>query len=847
LIECGKKGIEGVKVSNDAHWLSYLQREGVSSSLILVDLSTKKEKVLANWQQRVLSDRLSNYAFSADSKKIIIGFGGKIHIVYVETGKDEIVPFKAEVKFDMGKPNEAEFKVLQDSLQVKYIRSAEGSPDGKHLVFSALNKIYIMDLPNGKPRLLVNQPFSQFHPSWSPDGKYITYVSWSDKEFGQVWKVGLSGNGLTQVTQDAGFYHYPCWSPDGGSIAVNQASSVIEGTPMLVTRDCGYTIGKLLSVNLEDRKVKVIADSISVINKVAYSADGALFIYKPDIRTSGEKCLISVNKKMEKKTLAVATDSYEELRFRQIVLSPDGKYIVFTNEENLHLVPVAPTGMPTVLGDKTKKLPVIRFARGGFDPHWEHGGKVLNWSFANQYFEIDRDKIVAAAIKAAEEREKKGLTAPQILDVDIAPDKTITIYLKVPQKTGKGLLALKNIRIISMKGAQIIEKGTVLIKDGKFVAVDKVEDVNIPGEAKVMDMTGKTIMPGLIDLHDHLYPPSEIFPQQDWSFMAGLAYGTTTAREPSGGHDAFGYQELVATGQKIGPRFYNVGHSVREVLYPNIINIQEARIIVQNRARMGAVAVKQYTQPTRLKRQLLLLASEEAGLNMTNEVQQDMPGFISHLKDGTSGIEHNPLWGEAYNDVIQLVARSGIYLTSTLQVAYGTQLAKNQFMGRFEKPDNKIYRFYPQAQIKYRQEELEKLKIYAEAQEELSPFTNQSKVVAAIRKAGGRVTMGSHGEDPGLGAHFETWALQMGGLSNLEALQASTIMAAGALGMQKDLGSIEPGKIADLIILNKNPLDNIRNTIEIQSVMKDGVLYDGNTLDEIWPVKKKFKFYKTNY
>jgi imidazolonepropionase-like amidohydrolase len=85
----------------------------------------------------------------------------------------------------------------------------------------------------------------------------------------------------------------------------------------------------------------------------------------------------------------------------------------------------------------------------------------------------------------------------------------------------------------------------------------------------------------------------------------------------------------------------------------------------------------------------------------------------------------------------------------------------------------------------------------------------------------------------------------MGGLSNLEALQASTIMAAGALGMQKDLGSIEPGKIADLIILNKNPLDNIRNTIEIQSVMKDGVLYDGNTLDELWPMKKKFKYTKS--
>jgi len=118
-------------------------------------------------------------------------------------------------------------------------------------------------------------------------------------------------------------------------------------------------------------------------------------------------------------------------------------------------------------------------------------------------------------------------------------------------------------------------------------------------------------------------------------------------------------------------------------------------------------------------------------------------------------------------------------------------------------------------------------------------FVDVSKVEAAIRQHGGHVTMGSHGNSKGIGAHWVTWALQMGGLSNMEALQAATIMGAEGLGMQQDLGSIEPRKVADLLILDKNPLHDLNNTLSIQFVIKDGELFDGNTLTAIWPVKKK--------
>ncbi|ACU04012.1 amidohydrolase family protein [Pedobacter heparinus] len=843
------KAAKRIKVSQDCNWLSYLMTEGVWCSLRLVDLSSKKERVLARWEQHVpgIGNSLPNYNFSGDSKKILIGYGGKIHMIEIRTGKDEIIPFTANVKVDMGKPNTATFKVSQDSLQVKYMRSACASPEGRQLVFSALNRIYIMDLPGGKPRILVKQPFSQFQPAWSADGQWITFVSWSDAEFGQVWKVDKNGDSLTQISHKAGVYHYPNWSPDGKSIAVTKGRKVWQGKPMLGDRD-GPGIGQLITLELQNGNQKVIADSVPLSNRTTFSANGEGLIYAPSRVGKSGVFPFLVSKDQEGKVNVLATARYEgigsELFLRQIIQSPDGRYFVYLNEENLHLVPVDPSGAPTILYDTEKKNPVIRFAKGGFDPHWEKGGEVLSWSFANQYFRIDPDMIVAAAIAAAGQRKKMGLAESGILDVEIVPDESIDINLKVAQQVANGMLALKNARIITARENEVIENGTILIRDGRFVAAGKNAEVNIPPGTKVMDMLGKTIMPGLIDLHDHLRPPAEVFPQQPWSFFAGLAYGVTTAREPSGSHDSFGYEELLKTGQMTGPRFFNVGYAVREDRYPNMNDLNEAYIIAQNRKRMGAIAVKQYAQPTRLKRQLLLLACEQAGLNMTNEVEKDMRGFIGHIKDSTFGIEHNPLWGEVYNDVIQLIAKSGVYLTPTLQVAYGTELGRNHFLEKYAQPDAKMKRFYPEEEIKRRQEELKKLKIYAEAHQELPSFVNQSKVDAAIRHAGGRVTMGSHGNDPALGAHFEIWALQMGGLTNLEAIQAATIMAAGGLGMQEDLGSIEPGKIADLIILNKNPLDNIRNTMEIQSVMKDGVLYDGNTLDEIWPKAKKFQTIK---
>ncbi|HEX7875963.1 MAG TPA: amidohydrolase family protein, partial [Sphingobium sp.] len=109
---------------------------------------------------------------------------------------------------------------------------------------------------------------------------------------------------------------------------------------------------------------------------------------------------------------------------------------------------------------------------------------------------------------------------------------------------------------------------------------------------------------------------------------------------------------------------------------------------------------------------------------------------------------------------------------------------------------------------------------------------------ARFARMGGLLGLGAHGEVPGLGTHWEMQAYAMGGMTPLEVLRSATIDGARAIGRDADFGSLEPGKYADLVILDRNPLDGIANTLSIRQVMKNGRLYESDTLDEIWPRKR---------
>jgi len=236
----------------------------------------------------------------------------------------------------------------------------------------------------------------------------------------------------------------------------------------------------------------------------------------------------------------------------------------------------------------------------------------------------------------------------------------------------------------------------------------------------------------------------------------------------------------------------------------------------------------------RKQRQWVIMAAKELGLMPTIEGGLDFKMNQTVQLDGYPGSEHAFPIMPLYNDAVQLAAQSGITYTPTLLVSYGGPFSENYFYERFDIHDNaKMRRFLPHEEIDQRAERRPWFR------ENQYVFPRIAASAAAMLRAGGNIGMGCHGQLDGLGCHWELWAMAAGGMTPREVLRVATMDGAYGIGMDKDLGSLEPGKLADLIVLDANPLDDIHNTEKIRYVMKNGRLYEGDTLNEVWPRKKQ--------
>ena len=400
----------------------------------------------------------------------------------------------------------------------------------------------------------------------------------------------------------------------------------------------------------------------------------------------------------------------------------------------------------------------------------------------------------------------------------------------------KGVVLLKNARIITMKGDEVIEKGDLLIVNNRIKEVGKAGTLAVPSDAKVIDCEGKTVIPGFVDVHAHMWPYWGLHKGQVWIYAVNLAYGVTTTRDPqTATTDVLTYGDMVDAGQMIGPRIYSTGPGVGFWMY-NLKDLDHTRKILKQYSKYyNTKTIKMYLTGNRQMREWIIMAAKEQNLMPTTEGGLDYKLNMTNLLDGYPGHEHSLPISPLYKDVTKTIADAKMCVTPTLLVAYGGPWAENYYY-ETEMPakDAKLTYFTPYEELAAKSRRRDGWFMPEE-----HVFKKHAEGINKIVSYDGLAGIGSHGQLQGLGYHWELWSIASGGMTNLDALKVATIKGATAIGLDKDLGSLEVGKLADIIVLDKNPLENLRNSNTLKYVIKDGRVYDTNTMDEIYPTPRK--------
>ena len=817
--------------SPDGKQIAFVRRVGANTGLHLFDVTSGAVRLVYNQLERDMQEAWAihgvypSFSWTPDSGSIVIWAKGKIRRINVKDGTARVIPFRIVDERSITKRLRFPVRVAEDEFDVRMLRWVNTSPADNQVAYQALGYIYVQDLPDGKPRRLTSQEnHFEFYPSFSRDGRYIAYSTWNDEQLGSIRVASTEpGNAETWiVTDQPGHYLRPVFSPDDETIVFERGGGGYLRSG-LWSRDPGiYRIG------VRGGRPKRISKEGS---RPQFAADGQRIFFQ---RVKGDKeadnrCLCSVNldgaDEREHITSSWATD---------FSLSPNGKWIAFVERFNVYLAPFLSSGTTIKVGPKVAGLPIAKVSEQAGDwIHFSGDSNRLNWALGPDLFSVELKDVF-------------GFLGDDSKSTDEPTVTKTSIGFRASHARPAGTLALVGGTIITMNAdGETIDDGTILIEENRIVAVGPRRAIDVPEDAQVMRVDGQFVLPGFVDTHAHgPQATSGITPQQNWIDLARLAFGVTTVHDPSNNtHDVFAASELTKAGVITAPRTFSTG----TILYgasgsykADVDSLDDAKFHLQRMKAVGAFSVKSYNQPRRDQRQQVVAAARELNMMVVPEGGSTFMHNMTMIVDGHTGIEHTLPVQTAYDDVMDLWRNTEVGYTPTLCVAFGG-ISGEQYW--YEVDDlwlhPRLRQFIPPHVLVPRSRRRNK------SPREDYNHIRVAEIARQLVENGGLVQAGGHGQLSGICTHWEMWSFVQGGMTPMQALRCGTLNGAKYLGLDQDLGSLEVGKLADLIVIEKgyDPTVEVRDSERIHYVVANGQPFDARRMNELGSSSPRNKFF----
>ncbi len=811
--------------SPDGREIAFVRRDKDQSQLWLKDVASGRERVIYGDLDKDVQETWAvtgvypNMDWTPDSRSIVFWAGGKLNRIDRDGANFATIPFRIADTRGIADAPHPTIDVSPDRFTTAMPKFGQLTPDGTRLVFESLGKLYTKS-SRGRdaPRSLTGDASDTIEafPAFSRDGSMMAFVRWSDEGLGNIVVADATGANERIITGQPGHYAALAFSPDGSQIAYEKRSGgyltapeysenpgiyligVGGGEPMLVTRN-----GSTPQFGADSDRLYMVMGDDDNLSLVSADLDGG------DQRTHARGTL--------------AND------FR---VSPNGRTIAFRQNYEVFAMPMIPGGKPVDVSESDGSLPVTKVSSGGADYlGWANGGETLFWSIGPQLQSASVSDFFALAPTSDDDKAKTY--SP--------PETGISMAMTVAADKPTGTTVITGARVLTMKAglaaddAGVIENGMIVIEGDRITGVHDatVVKMSFPEGTRFIDASGKVILPGFVDAHAHgPYGTGDLIPQQNWALLQDLAMGVTTVHNPSSqASQVFAAAERQRAGKLLGPRIFSTGEIIYGAkapsVYARIDTYDDALAHVRRIKAQGGISVKNYNQPRREQRQMVARAAAAEDMLVVAEGGSLFGMDMNLIADGNSTIEHNVPGDVFYEDVLQFFGQSNSNYTPTLVVTYGGLAGDPYWRQAMDVFDHPLMIHTPPRQLLADNARRTKAPDWAFVDDD------SAREARKIAQRGVKVSIGAHGQQAGIGAHWEIWSFARGGMSPVEALKTATIAPAQSLGMDKDIGSLEVGKLADLLILTADPTANIRDTDKIESVMLGGRMYDAKTLNEV--------------